>query len=65
MSIGVLQMLAEQRRRGNGTSTGARFRRDKQAHRAGRLHTGKPGDDIQIGLTKYHVAPDGSFRRQT
>jgi len=64
MAISILQMLTEQRRHGNGTSKGAAFRRGKQIARRGTLHTGRPGDTVQIGGASYFVARDGSFRRQ-
>jgi hypothetical protein len=59
----ALQTIAEQKRFGNGKSKAAGRRRVARAHNEARIHSGKPGDTVEIGDCQYRVAADGSFRR--
>jgi hypothetical protein len=60
--ISAFQKFKEQARFAKGKSLAAQRRRVKA--RLGTLHTGKPGDVIEMSNARYTVAPDGRFQRR-
>ncbi len=53
------------KRWGKGESNAATRRREENKAAAGTMHTGRPGEVIELSRGRtYVVAKDGSFRRQ-